>query len=68
NLASALVRLGRPEEAAALLREDRSPQRFGSRLRADRIEARGKPPLAPPRDAAPAAENAVPVAPRDEAG
>jgi hypothetical protein len=38
NLADALVGLGRPEEAARLLREDASPQRFGSRLRAERLE------------------------------
>lgn len=39
SLASALAALGRNGEAAALLREDGSPQRYGSRLRADRLEA-----------------------------
>ena len=38
NLAMALIRLGRGAEAAALLREDGSPQRYGSRLLADRLE------------------------------
>ena len=42
NLAQALIAEGRDQEAAALLREDASPQRFGSRLLADRLEARGK--------------------------
>jgi TolA-binding protein len=39
NLAAALVTLGKPSEAAALLRADGSPQRFGSRLAAERLEA-----------------------------
>lgn len=39
NLAGAYVELGRTAEAAALLEADTSPQRFGSRLRADRLEA-----------------------------
>jgi hypothetical protein len=38
NLAAALIRLGRGPEAAALLREDGSPQRYGSRLIADRLQ------------------------------
>lgn len=58
NLASALVRLGRPDEAAALLREDRSPQRFGSRLRAERISRETSP-----GEAERAEENPAPVAP-----
>jgi hypothetical protein len=37
NLAAALVGLGKPAEAAVFLREDGSPQRFGSRLEADRL-------------------------------
>ncbi len=37
NLAGPLVALGRIEEAARLLRTDESPQRFGSRLRADAL-------------------------------
>lgn len=37
NLAAALVGLGRDVEAAAVLREDGSPQRFGSRLEANRL-------------------------------
>jgi hypothetical protein len=39
NLAAALVGLGRDAEAAALLRQDGSPQRFGSRLVADRLHS-----------------------------
>lgn len=39
NLAAALVKLGKPSEAAALLRADGSPQRFGSRLAAERLAA-----------------------------
>lgn len=39
NLARAYVELGRRAEAAALLEADTSPQRFGSRIRADRLEA-----------------------------
>jgi len=38
NLARALVGLGRTAEAVKLLREDASPQRFGSRLLADELE------------------------------
>ncbi len=38
NLAAALVELGRVGEAATLLEEDGSPQRFGSRLLARRID------------------------------
>ena len=37
NLAKARLALGEREEAARLLREDASPQRFGSRLVADRL-------------------------------
>jgi len=39
NLADAYVGLGRTADAVATLRDDLSPQRFGSRLRADRLEA-----------------------------
>ena len=39
NLAAALARLGKTAEAVALLRADGSPQRFGSRIVADRLEA-----------------------------
>lgn len=39
NLAEALVRLHRPAEAAAILKQDGSAQRFGSRLLANRLEA-----------------------------
>jgi hypothetical protein len=39
NLAAGLVKLGQPSEAAALLRADGSPQRFGSRLAANRLGA-----------------------------
>lgn len=41
NLAAALIGLGRDAEAAALLREDGSPQRYGSRLVANRLEPGG---------------------------
>lgn len=37
NLAAARLGLGETEEAARLLREDPSPQRFGSRILADRL-------------------------------
>jgi hypothetical protein len=37
NLARARLALGDRDEAVRLLREDASPQRFGSRLLADRI-------------------------------
>jgi len=43
NLARAYVGLGRVGEAAALLREDQSPQRFGSRLLAAELENSAKP-------------------------
>jgi hypothetical protein len=39
NLARAFIAVGRIPEAAALLREDPSPQRFGSRVLARQIEA-----------------------------
>lgn len=42
NLAAARLGLGEREEAARLLREDPSPQRFGSRLVADRIAPAGQ--------------------------
>ena len=38
NLGRALAALGRIDEAVKVLREDGSPQRFGSRLLADRLE------------------------------
>jgi tetratricopeptide (TPR) repeat protein len=38
NLAQALAALGRTDEAVKLLREDASPQRFGSRLLAEELE------------------------------
>jgi len=38
NLGRALVQVGRMDEAVKVLREDGSPQRFGSRLLADRLE------------------------------
>ena len=41
NLAQAYLGLGKKAEAAAAFREDRSPQRFGSRLRAAQLEAAG---------------------------
>jgi hypothetical protein len=42
NLGRALAALGRIDEAVKVLREDGSPQRFGSRLLANRLEA-GRP-------------------------
>jgi hypothetical protein len=42
NLARALAGLGRTEEAVKLLREDASPQRFGSRLLAEELEKSAK--------------------------
>ena len=41
NLAEAFVALGRKADAAELLRADASPQRFGSRLRADALTRPG---------------------------
>lgn len=38
NLGRALAALGKTDEAIAVLREDGSPQRFGSRILADRLE------------------------------
>lgn len=43
NLARALAGLGRTEEAVKLLRDDASPQRFGSRLLAEELEKSAKP-------------------------
>lgn len=42
NLAAALVGLGRVADAAAFLLEDGSPQRFGSRLAARKLQADGE--------------------------
>jgi len=54
NLARAQLELGRTAEAIALLRADPSPQRFGSRILADRLEK--KPPAGrEPQAALPAA-------------
>jgi hypothetical protein len=52
NLAAALSTLGKTSEAAALLRADGSPQRFGSRLTADRLEsnAAAEPASVPPSE------------------
>jgi hypothetical protein len=44
NLARAMAGLGRTEEAVKLLREDASPQRFGSRLLAEELEKTANPP------------------------
>ena len=46
NLAAAFVALGRTTDAARLLREDVSPQRYGSRILADRLERQAAPPAA----------------------
>ena len=43
NMARALTGLGRTAEAVKLLREDASPQRFGSRLLAEELEKSAKP-------------------------
>jgi tetratricopeptide (TPR) repeat protein len=43
NLAQALAALGRTDEAVTLLREDASPQRFGSRLLAEELEKKPRP-------------------------
>jgi hypothetical protein len=43
NLARALAGLGRTGEAVKMLREDASPQRFGSRLLAEELEKTAKP-------------------------
>lgn len=51
NLAQAYLGLGKTAEAVAALRADRSPQRFGSRLLADRLES--SEPAAAPQPAAP---------------
>jgi hypothetical protein len=45
NLAAALVGLGRPADAARYLLEDGSPQRFGSRLTARKLDDRGEESL-----------------------
>jgi hypothetical protein len=50
NLAQALIGLGRTPEAIALLRADQSPQRFGSRVLANRLEAAAKAPRPEPRN------------------
>jgi len=47
GVAAALAGLGRDAEAAVLLRQDGSPQRFGSRLMAARLEAAGATPPTP---------------------
>jgi hypothetical protein len=46
NLAEAFVALGREADAVRLLRADASPQRFGSRLRADALAKAGAGPAA----------------------
>jgi hypothetical protein len=43
NMAKALAGMGRSDEAIKLLREDASPQRFGSRLLADELEKKPQP-------------------------
>jgi len=47
NLGRALAALGRIDEAVSALREDGSPQRFGSRLLADRLERERAEPASP---------------------
>lgn len=49
NLARALAGLGRTEEAVTMLREDASPQRFGSRLLARQLERNAKKEPEPPK-------------------
>lgn len=48
NMARALAGLGRTGEAVKLLREDASPQRFGSRLLAEELEKTAKTQVRPP--------------------
>jgi hypothetical protein len=52
NLAAALVGLGRTADAAAFLLEDGSPQRFGSRLVARKLQAEGEENVAEGSDEA----------------
>jgi hypothetical protein len=52
NLAAALIGLGRPADAASLLLEDGSPQRFGSRLEARKLQAEGEENVAADSDEA----------------
>jgi len=49
NLGRALAALGRIDEAVNVLREDGSPQRFGSRLLAQRLELERDQPSSPSR-------------------
>lgn len=49
NLADAFVALGRTADAVRLLREDVSPQRYGSRILADRLERQAATPAATDR-------------------
>lgn len=48
NLGRAYAALGRIDEAVRVLREDGSPQRYGSRLLADRLENQAKSPAETP--------------------
>ena len=52
NLAEAKIQIGETGEAMKLLRGDRSPQRFGSRFRAQRLESDSVPIKTPPVQAA----------------
>lgn len=48
NLARALIAVGRTDDAVAALRADLSPQRFGSRVLADRLAAAAGQSVPPP--------------------
>jgi hypothetical protein len=62
NLARAKIGLGQNDEAARLLREDASPQRYGSRILADRLQPPEQPAAQPAGEptAQPAGEPAAP--------
>jgi TolA-binding protein len=47
NLGQALAEVGQVDDAVKVLREDGSPQRFGSRLLADRLEKAKAAEVAP---------------------
>lgn len=62
NLAQALIAVGRTDDAIAALRADLSPQRFGSRVLADRLAAPAAPADPPAQEAAAAGQPAAAAA------